>query len=165
MNFDFLSPNLFTFLPRRSTTKVKILKLGKIKKFVKCNLQNINFFCLFTFRCYWTSVTRHFGQKCQIWPKKFQIFAKYFDFLSKMATSHDLPFTVWCYNGDQCDHVSGQCHCLPGFQGEKVISIPNKGLLMWLMRLVVIYFMTSYIDMRGGGRNEMGKILVDFKFW
>ena len=31
-NFDFLSPNLFTFLPRRSTTKVKILKLGKINK-------------------------------------------------------------------------------------------------------------------------------------
>ena len=38
MNFDFLSPNLFTFLPRRSTTKVKILKLGKIKKFVKSNV-------------------------------------------------------------------------------------------------------------------------------
>ena len=34
-----------------------------------------------------------------------------------------------CYNGALCDHVSGQCHCLPGFQGEKVyiclISIKN----------------------------------------
>ena len=33
-----------------------------------------------------------------------------------------------CYNGALCDHVSGQCHCLPGFQGEKVclISIKNS---------------------------------------
>ena len=25
-----------------------------------------------------------------------------------------------CYNGALCDHVNGQCHCLPGFQGQKV---------------------------------------------
>ena len=28
-----------------------------------------------------------------------------------------------CYNGALCDHVNGQCHCLPGFQGQKVIII------------------------------------------
>ena len=36
--------------------------------------------------------------------------------------------TVWaalrercdCYNGAHCDHVNGQCHCLPGYKGEKV---------------------------------------------
>ena len=25
-----------------------------------------------------------------------------------------------CYNGAVCDHVTGLCHCLPGFKGEKV---------------------------------------------
>ena len=25
-----------------------------------------------------------------------------------------------CYNGAQCDHVNGQCRCLPGYKGEKV---------------------------------------------
>ena len=25
-----------------------------------------------------------------------------------------------CYNGAHCDHVNGQCHCLPGYKGEKV---------------------------------------------
>ena len=25
-----------------------------------------------------------------------------------------------CYNGALCDHVSGECRCLPGFQGDKV---------------------------------------------
>ena len=25
-----------------------------------------------------------------------------------------------CYNGAVCDHVTGKCHCLPGFKGAKV---------------------------------------------
>ena len=27
-----------------------------------------------------------------------------------------------CYNGAVCDHVTGKCHCLPGFKGAKVRS-------------------------------------------
>ena len=25
-----------------------------------------------------------------------------------------------CYNGAVCDHVTGKCHCLPGYKGAKV---------------------------------------------
>ena len=28
-----------------------------------------------------------------------------------------------CYNGAVCDHVTGKCHCLPGFKGAKVGSV------------------------------------------
>ena len=28
-----------------------------------------------------------------------------------------------CYNGAECDHVSGRCHCPPGFRGDKVSTV------------------------------------------
>ena len=31
-----------------------------------------------------------------------------------------------CYNGAECDHVTGQCRCPPGYTGDKVGSVMSK---------------------------------------
>ena len=32
----------------------------------------------------------------------------------------DCKKTCDCYNSAVCDHVTGKCHCQPGFKGSKV---------------------------------------------
>ena len=39
----------------------------------------------------------------------------------------DCKKTCDCYNSAVCDHVTGRCHCRPGFKGDKVRLEGERG--------------------------------------
>ena len=55
-----------------------------------------------------------------------------------------------CYNGAECDHVSGRCHCPPGFRGDKVSTVLiDFSCQLYFQQPNLTKFKNQYISVSG----------------
>ena len=83
-----------------------------------------------------TSFSSHNHQSLHIVCRKFTFVCRHWYHQRTACCFENAPRERCdCYNGAHCDHVNGQCHCLPGYKGEKVNLIPGPGLKYCWMSL------------------------------